>query len=353
VKAPPLGPEPLRLEPVFSPRIWGARSLAPLFPEKVDLAEPLGEAWLTGLDCKISASAFRGKTLREAWREMPSEWRGAKFAEGHAFPLLVKFIFPTEMLSLQVHPDDAYASVHEQAAGGRGKTEMWHIVSADWQAQILLGLKPGVDKKAFLTGLRSGTLESLFQPVPVHAGDTIFVPAGTQHAIGPGMVVCEVQQYSDLTYRVHDFGRIDSQGKPRELHIEKALGVTRFGSNLAGKTAALPLPAEHAERSLLAACRYFATERWEVTSPVTIAMDHEHFDLFVVLAGSGVLQTPDFAFPSEPGECWFLPANLKEYCFKTTEPATFIRTYVPHLPALREELGTVRQGMATNHTIFD
>jgi mannose-6-phosphate isomerase len=353
VKAPPAGPEPLRLEPIFSPRIWGARSLAPLFPKKCDLAEPLGEAWLTGLDCKVSASVFRGKSLREAWREMPGAWRGDNFAEGQDFPLLVKFIFPTEMLSLQVHPDDEYASIHERTAGGRGKTEMWHIVSAERGAQILLGLKPGVDEKTFRTGLERGTLESLFQHVPVHAGETIFVPAGTQHAIGPGVVVCEVQQYSDLTYRVHDFGRVDSQGKPRELHIEKALDVTHFGPTQAGKTAALALPAEYGQRLLLAACRYFATERWEVTSPVSVTMDHEHFDLFVMLAGRGVLQTPDFAFPCEPGECWFLPASLKEYSFKTNEPAKFIRTYVPNLPALREEVGSVGQETATNRTIFD
>lgn len=349
----PLNPEPLRLEPIFSPRIWGARSLAPLFPEKSDLSEPLGEAWLTGLDCKVVASAFRGKTLAEAWREMPVEWRGARFSDGADFPLLVKFIFPKDMLSLQVHPDDAYASLHERAVGGRGKTEMWHIVSAEPDARILLGLKPGVDKKAFVAGLENRTLESLFQPVPVHAGDTIFVPAGTQHAIGPGMIVCEVQEYSDLTYRVYDFGRLDLHGRPRELHIEKALEVTRFGSTLAGKATALPLPAEDAERSLLAACRYFATERWRVTSPATIPMDPEHFDLLVVLDGRGVLRTQDFAFPGEPGACWFLAANLKEYHFMPSEPATLIRTYVPNIPALREELQCITQGTATSRTVFD
>jgi mannose-6-phosphate isomerase len=265
----------------------------------------------------------------------------------------VKFIFPKQMLSLQVHPDDAYASVHERAGGGRGKTEMWHIVSAEPGARILLGLKPGVDKKAFLAKLENRTLESLFQPVPVHAGDTIFVPAGTQHAIGPGMIVCEVQEYSDLTYRVYDFGRLDAQQQPRELHIEKALEVTHFGSTLAGKTTALPLPADDAERSLLAACRYFATERWKVAAPATIPMDPEHFDLFVVLAGRGVLRTQDFAFPCEQGECWFLPANLKEYHFMPTEPTTFIRTYVPHIAALREELKCVTQSTAASRTVFD
>jgi mannose-6-phosphate isomerase len=353
VRSLPLDPEPLRVEPIFSPRIWGARSLAPLFPEKNELSEPLGEAWLTGLDCKLGAATFRGKTLAEAWREMPVEWRGAKFADGTDFPLLVKFIFPKQMLSLQVHPDDAYASVHERSAGGRGKTEMWHIVSAEPGACILLGLKPGVDKNTFLAGLENRTVESLFQVVPVCAGDTIFVPAGTQHAIGPGMIVCEVQEFSDLTYRVYDFGRLDAQGRPRELQIEKALDVTHFGPTLAGKTTALPLPADDAERSLLAACRYFATEQWKVASPATIPMDPGHFDLLVVLAGRGVLRTPGWASPCKQGECWLLPANLKEYRFTPTEPTTFIRTYVPHIATLRKELQCMTQGAAASRTVFD
>src|SRR5229473_8116726 len=186
-------PTPTRIEPIFSPRIWGARSLAPVFPEKSNLSEPLGEAWLTGVDCKIASGPFAGRTLAEAWAEMPVEWRGSQLAAVPEFPLLVKFIFPTDKLSIQVHPDDSYASKHEKAAGGRGKTEMWHVVSADSRAQVLLGLKPGVDKEKFREGLGHQNLENLFQAVPVHAGETLFVPAGTPHTIGPGMVICEVQ----------------------------------------------------------------------------------------------------------------------------------------------------------------
>jgi len=353
VRPEPLRPEPLRLEPIFSPRIWGARSLAPLFPDKRDLAEPLGEAWLTGLDCKIAASAFRGRTLAEAWRDMPEEWRGTSFAGHTDFPLLVKFIFPKQMLSLQVHPDDAYASVHERAAGGRGKTEMWHFVSAEPGAHVLLGLKPGANKKVFLERLENHSLEAMFQSIPVHAGDTVFLPAGTPHAIGPGVIVCEVQEYSDLTYRLYDFERLDAKGQPRELHIEKALDVTHFDSTLAGKTAGLPLPAEDAERTLLAACRYFATERWKVSSPATIRTDREHFDLLVLLAGRGVLRTQDFAFPCEQGQCWFLPANLPEYHFIAEEPVTFVRAYVPNIPALRKELQHAAEVKAASRTVFD
>ncbi len=346
-------PAPQRLEPIFSPRIWGARSLAPLFPEKSDLAEPLGEAWLTGLDCKIATSEFRGKTLRDAWRAMPSDWRGTQFVAGEDFPLLVKFIFPKDMLSLQVHPDDAYAAVHERAAGGRGKTEMWHIVSADPDAHILLGLKPGVDKRQFLAGLENHTLESLFESYEVRSGDTIFVPAGTPHAIGPGMIVCEVQEYSDLTYRVYDYGRVDSQGRPRDLHVDKAMQVTNFGPTVAGKTSRYPLPVEDGERQLLAACRYFAAERWEAPSPVSVELDPGRFELLVILSGAGILRAPGFAFPCCAGECWFLPASLREYGLAPFNgPATLLRTFVPNLRNLRELQGAAHSQSASR-TIFD
>jgi mannose-6-phosphate isomerase len=339
---PRLRAEPVRLEPIFSPRIWGAHSLAPLYPEKSDLAEPLGEAWLSGLDCKIATSEFRGKTLREAWREMPAEWRGTRFSADDEFPLLVKFIFPKEMLSLQVHPDDVFALEHEIAAGGRGKTEMWHVVSAESGAHILLGLKPGVDKKAFLAGLENHTLESLFQQVDVYAGDTIFVPAGTPHAIGPGMIVCEVQEYSDLTYRVYDFGRLGTDGKPRELHIDKALRVTNFGPCTAGKTSPVPLPGAPANGTLLAACAFFATEFWKFSSELSFAVSPERFELLAILAGNGHIRSHNLSLPYQAGECWLIPASLSQYSLHAEQGGEhgtmLIRTYVPDVEKLATEI---------------
>src|SRR5713226_5729624 len=144
---------------MFVPRIWGARKLAPLYPEQLNLQEPIGEVWLTGVDCKVTTGPFAGRSLGESWREMPPEWRGSDFSKASEFPLLVKFIFPTDKLSIQVHPDDTYAAVHEKAAGGRGKTEMWHAVSAEAGARVFAGLQPGVDKEKLLEGLALGTME--------------------------------------------------------------------------------------------------------------------------------------------------------------------------------------------------
>jgi mannose-6-phosphate isomerase len=179
-----------RIEPIFSPRLWGRYSLAPLFPEQSNLREPLGEAWLTGMNGLMANGPFIGKSLGQSWHEMPMEWRGSNLGTYADFPVLVKFLFPNDKLSIQVHPDDAYASKHEQAAGGRGKTEMWHIVSAQPGAELLFGLKPEVTKEDFLEGLNNHTVENLLEHIPIQEGETYFVKPGTQHAMGPGMVVC-------------------------------------------------------------------------------------------------------------------------------------------------------------------
>lgn len=331
-------PEPLRIEPIFSPRIWGAHSLAPLYPEKSNLAEPLGEAWLTGTHCKIVSGPFEGQTLEAAWRAMSAEWKGTQLVSAAIFPILVKFIFPKDQLSVQVHPDDDYAAARERAAGGRGKTEMWHAVSAEPDARVFIGLKPGVDKTRFLRAIEHHDLLDLFQAHAVHAGDTFFVPAGTPHTIGPGATLCEVQEYSDITYRIYDFGRLDTSGKPRELHLEKALDVIKFGDCGGGKIPRLALPANKIRKSLLAACRFFATERWEIATSCEVQMDSVRFDAAAVLTGNGVFDWSSGSSSYRAGECWLLPATLGSFSIQPHEPTTMIRTYVPDLPALRMQL---------------
>ncbi len=335
----PISPEPFRIEPIFSPRIWGSRSLAPLFPEKANLTEPLGEAWLTGLDCKIADGPFAGKTLAQAWPEMTTAWRGLDFEGDVDFPILLKFIFPKDKLSIQVHPDDAYAAAHEEAAGGRGKTEMWHIVSAEPGARLLAGLKPGTTKEMFCAALVNRSLEELFQPHDVHAGDTFFIPAGTPHTIGADMVVCEVQEYSDLTYRVYDYGRVDGNGKPRELHIEKALEVMKFGVEAPAKVAPLRLPGQSGvTKTLLSACSYFAAERWEFRATVSLESTSENFDLLVILDGTGYIHWQGAPLPYQRGHCWFIPASLGKFSLQPEQSTAAIRTYIPDLPRLRAAL---------------
>ncbi len=287
-----------------------------------DLDPLIGEAWLTGVDCRIANGPFTGRTLGQAWKEMTIGWRGAKF-EGEAdFPLLLKFIFPADKLSIQVHPNDAYAAAHEAAAGGRGKTEMWYVVSAEPGAHLLAGLKPGVTREMLLAALVDHTLEDRFQSYEVHAGDTFFLPAGMPHTIGPGMVICEVQEYSDLTYRLYDYDRRDAHGKPRELHLDKALEVINFNSTASAKVAPrerLILKKRIGEE--LVDCPYFSTSTLEFDYPMhmkAIRKPPERFSLWVFLEGEGQIgwsshphdmsRTNDGHFSYKQGECWFLPA---------------------------------------------
>ena len=334
--------EPFRIEPTFSPRIWGARSLAPLYPKKTNLSEPIGEAWLTDVNCRVANGPFGGKTLGEAWREMPDEWRGDNFTAAADFPLLVKFIFPTDKLSIQVHPDDAYASLHEKAAGGRGKTEMWHVVSAKPGASLLLGLKPDVIREKFLDALKNNRLEDLFQRHPVQAGDTFFIPARTPHTIGPDMVICEVQQYSDLTYRVYDYGRVDASGKPRELHIEKALAVMNFDPKAGGKVTPQPWAEgrESSGLSYLVECPYFSVDRLDVDRMFHLKLakpepGKSRFQILVVLSGEGFLtwspaRHTQGSIPLKPGECWFVPASTFEgYSIRSDGKVSVLAASVP------------------------
>jgi len=327
-----------RIEPVFSPRLWGAHSLSPFFPDKQNLSEPLGEAWLTSIDARIVNGPFAGRPLGASWHVMPESWRGTKLANFPDFPVLVKFLFPNDKLSIQVHPDDSYAAKHEQTAGGRGKTEMWHIVSAKPDAEILFGLNPGVTREGFRKAIVDGSLETLLSRQPVRAGDTFFVAPGTQHALGAGIVVCEVQEYSDLTYRVYDFGRLDSSGKPRQLHIDKAMEVTRFGVPAPGKLESMALHSPDAKKYLLAACPYFATERWDCCKTTLIESDPQHFQLLVFLEGYGKLYDADTVFDYRIGEAWFLPAALPVTALHPDSRTSLLRIFVPTADSYRRQL---------------
>jgi len=327
-----------RIEPIFSPRPWGARSLAPLFPEKTNLDEPLGEAWLTAFNSRVVSGPFAGKPLGDAWHVMPREWQGTRSTRFRDFPLLVKFLFPHDKLSIQVHPDDDYAAQFEQAAGGRGKTEMWHIVEARPGAALLLGLKSEVTRDAFIQGVKRQTVEELFVRYEVRPGETYFVAAGTQHAILPGMIVCEVQEYSDLTYRVYDYGRLDAHGNPRDLHLDKALEVTRFDGTRSGRVPPLSLHSPDANKRLLAACEFFETERWECDRTTNIEGDPAEFQLLIILSGSGTLHDEVTTYPYCPGQAWFVPASLELALLQPQAPTSLLRVVVPDSQLLASQL---------------
>ena len=314
---------------MFDARPWGVNSLAPLFPEQINLSEKIGEAWFTGEKCRFADGPFAGSMLGEAWPKMTVEWTGTALPPRSAFPILVKFIFTDDKLSVQVHPDDEYASRHEIEAGGHGKTEMWYCLSARPGSEILLGLKPGVDRDAFRSAIDDATVENCVLRFPAHAHDAIFVPAGTVHAIGAGFVLCEIQEQSDITYRVYDYNRRNATGETRALHVDKAMDVIHFGEQRGGKNRARDNPARPGHGDLFAACQYFATEHWEFSELIATAASREHFDLLISISGLGEFVAGGERFPYAPAQVWLIPAALGAYQIAPLERSEFLRTYVP------------------------
>lgn len=337
---------PARLEPIFVPRIWGAPSLDPLFPGKrnVGSSEAIGEVWLTGNECRFTDGPFAGRRLADAWREMPAEWAGTRMDRRAAFPLLVKFLFPADDLSVQVHPDDDYARKYEAAAGGMGKTEMWYAVAAQPGSKVCVGLKPGVTREQFRRAIDDGSVKNYLTCVPLAPGEAIFVPAGTAHTIGPGFVLCEVQENSDITYRVYDFGRLQADGKPRTLHIEKSLEVINFGTQRGGKLTPARAPAHGGEIAHYVACRHFAVETWNFAAPIDLRTEPDHFELWIVIAGSGRMKWTANSGAGEseaayaPGEVWFVPARLDSWRIEPAASTTMLHAYVPDLDRYAAQL---------------
>jgi mannose-6-phosphate isomerase len=236
---------PFRIDPMFDNRVWGYRDLRPWF-DHVAAGEPTGEVWLTGDQCAAATGAHAGETLGRLFQLSPRALLGAQ-APLPDSPLLIKVIFAREKLSVQVHPDDRMARKYGQP---RGKTECWYALAADPGAQLAVGLKPGTTIEQVKERIHSNTLERSLSLLQIHKGDVVFVDAGTVHAVWPGSVLLEVQQYSDTTYRLYDYGR------PRELHIDKGLEATKIETR-AGKVP----PEVLSDRTILIDVEYFRVER--------------------------------------------------------------------------------------------
>lgn len=335
-------PVPSRIAPIFVPRIWGARSLAPLF--ETAGVESIGEVWLTGDRCKFTSGPCAGSSLGESWPALPEQWTGTQMRGMPRIPLLVKFIFPEEKLSVQVHPDDDYAGEHEAGAGGMGKTEMWYVVAAQKSAELLLGLDPRVMRESFQEAIAAGTAERHLRSFPVRARDVFFVPAGTVHTIGPGMLLCELQQNSDVTYRVFDYNRLQANGTPRPLHIRQALEVMRFGEHGGGKIQSVAIQYGDLSKTYLMACRHFAAEHWEFSKSTIATTCADHFELLIVLSGHGSISWKADSAGYDKAQAWFLPAALGPYQLVPQTTTRLLRAYVPDLQEFTTELA--EQGIA-------
>jgi len=250
-----------------------------------------------------------GVTDLEPWfRPRPGKTGEVWFTRGGAepLPILVKFIFTSERLSVQVHPGDAYAQAHE---GCGGKTEMWYVLRAAPGARLAAGFREPITPERARQAALSGEIENLLRWFPAEAGQVYFIPSGTVHALGAGLVVCEIQQNNPITYRLYDYGR------PRELHLDKAMDVARFETH--------PGPSLPAG-SLLASCEYFSVERLEVAA-TRYQPDASRFHLLVVLEGSGLIDGQWF----QPGQAWYVPAGAEPFALDAEPRAVLLRTSLP------------------------
>jgi mannose-6-phosphate isomerase len=264
----------------------------------------VGEAWLTGPQCVVDEGELEGRTLESLSTELGGE-----------FPLLVKLLFPNEKLSVQVHPDDAQA----QAAGGaRGKTECWYVLEAEPGASVMLGLRPGVDAERLAASVSDNTMESLVEKVPVSVGDMLFVDAGTVHAIGPGVVLLETQQTSDITYRLYDYGR------PRELHLEQGLKVIRQKTD-AGKVP----PKQMDGFTRLIEKKYFTVDRFDLEAAEERSIELTGPGCLVGLKGKVAVITPGDEVELEPGKAVVIPEGLGEVIVEAEGDAAFVRCVAP------------------------
>jgi mannose-6-phosphate isomerase len=272
----------------------------------------VGEAWLTGPASVVETGALAGQTLAAVAAESAEALLGA--GDGAEFPLLVKLLFPSDKLSVQVHPDDAHAQAMGQP---RGKTECWYVLEAEPGATIMLGLKPEATKDAVRAAIADGTLEEWMEFVPVSVGDMVFVDAGTVHAIGPGVVLLETQQTSDTTFRMYDYGR------PRELHVEQALKVMKT-QTAAGKVQ----PVKMDGYTRLIAQKYFVVDRYDVAPGGEAVIPIAEPGCFVGLGGSArVIGAGEVALPQ--GQAVVVPASVGEVKVRSDAGASFVRCFVP------------------------
>ena len=304
--------EILRLQPAGMDYLWGGTRLRDEYGKKIDLT-PLAETW----ECSVHPDGpsivangeYRGKELREVLKAHP-EWMGTKVQDGE-FPILAKFIDAKQDLSVQVHPDDDYAREHEHQ---NGKTEMWYVIDADEGAQLIYGFKHRVDEQILNTAVETGMLDKHLQKVAVHKGDVFYVPAGTVHGIGAGILVAEIQESSNVTYRVYDYDRVDKNGKKRELHFDKAVQVMNM--DVAPDVKQKSRIVKHypgCSRELLCRCKYFEAERIQVTKAFSFSVLEESFQVIICLDGEGQIETMDENLKPVrfvKGRTLFLPAGL-------------------------------------------
>jgi mannose-6-phosphate isomerase len=327
---------PVQLSNVFKPKIWGRQDLAPLFamPHSDPGAagkfadQRIGEVWVTDDVSRFLNGPATGMTLAEASEKFGPELHGKSWP-GRRFPLLAKYIFTSDWLSVQVHPDDAYASVHDP--GNLGKCEMWYFLATDPDAAILLGLKAGVTKQQLLQIFKDGSSREFLQSFAPKPEEAAFLPPGLVHALGPGLVLFEVEENSDLTYRLDDFGRPGLDGRPRSLHLEKGLDVIRPELPPLRDLPRVECKEKYGMQRFVLASRFFALEVLTITRPATFHSSPERVEVLSIMEGEGRVENEAGWLAYRPGETWLIPPTADLYRLMPRSETRVLKFYVPDL----------------------
>lgn len=306
---------PFFLKAPIKDYIWGGTKLRTVFGKESN-TERLAESWELSChpdgECTISGGDFDGMKLSSFISEHP-EAVGSSFKNGASFPVLVKLIDAEKDLSVQVHPDNDYARKHENDSG---KTEMWYVISADIGSELIYGFKEELTKEEFRQAIEDNTLMDKVNRVPVRQGDVFFIKPGTLHAIGKGILIAEIQQSSNVTYRVYDYGRLGADGKPRELHIEKALDVTNTVP-AEPKSPVYGMELDGVVTQLLADCEYFNVNRHRIIKELELYADKNSFAHVLMIGGSGgELIADNYTLPLTMGSSVFVPAGTGAFAIK-------------------------------------
>ncbi|MCH7873090.1 MAG: class I mannose-6-phosphate isomerase, partial [Planctomycetes bacterium] len=325
---------PLIFKPIFKPRIWGGRKLETLLDKSLPAGEKIGESWevadLEDDQSIVANGPVAGRGLGELVKDWGTSLIGrAELFEGR-FPLLIKFLDANENLSVQVHPDEAMA----KRLGGdlRVKHEAWYVLETEGDAAIYKGLKPGVTRESFASAIEAGTCAELLHRVPVKPGDCHYLPSGTVHALGAGVLVAEIQTPSDVTYRVFDWNRVDSAtGQPRELHIAEALECIHFGPADESAMKRSHVASHWTTVTRLVTCESFIIEKVRMAVGVEQRIAYAEPVVWIVLTGRGklVYGRSKTELPFKPGDTVLLPAELADARVVLDDDTAWLEITIP------------------------
>ena len=292
--------QPIKLLPAFKDYLWGGTRLKTEFNKKSEL-EKVAESWELSThkdgESIVASGEYKGKKLSEYIAENPYDVLGERARAFDFFPVLIKFIDAKDNLSVQVHPDDEFARKYN---GEYGKTEMWYVLECDEGAQLYYGFKEKISKEEFRKRIENNTLTEVLNSVKVKKGDVYFIEAGTVHAIGKGIVICEIQQNSNTTFRVYDYNRKDANGNTRQLHIEQAIEVAKTEP---------AKPYKSDRENVLASCKYFTVEKADVDGTQSFEISDNCFKSVIAVEGSGILKLNGFETTFGKGDSIFIPAQ--------------------------------------------